>query len=88
MTASTLLHEQERLEGLLSKYETELNKARRGPMGLTMDEDKTPIWHEAKRLHGIYWKEYQQVNKMLSKMRKLKGYKVENGKRVAIYEYK
>ena len=88
MTAIILLHEQERLENLLSKCEIELNKARRGTMGLTMEEDKTPSWHEAKRLHGIYWKEYQQVNKLLSKLRKLKGYKIENGKRVAIYEYK
>jgi ornithine carbamoyltransferase len=76
--ATILLEQQQLLETELDRYSAILNKARRGAMGLTIEEDKTPEWKEAKRLYSICWASYQQVNKQLTKLRKFKGYEMAN----------
>lgn len=88
ITAQLLIQRQQTLESKLDVFSQILNKARRGAMGLTLDEDKTPEWKEAHKQYNIHWKYYQQVNKELSKLRKFKGYEIVDGKRVAIYQYK
>lgn len=85
--ATELINKQAYLESILDKYSAVINKARRGAMGLTLEEDKTPEWKEAKRLYDAHWKMYQDVNKALSKLRKFKGYEIINGKRVCMYKY-
>lgn len=55
--------------------------------GLTLDADRTPEWHNAKKMYSIYWDAYRRVNKQLSKVRKAIGHEAINGKRVTIYQY-
>lgn len=88
LTAQMLIETQKLLESKLDAFSVILNKARRGEMGLTLDEDKTPEWKEAKNQYAIHWKQYQQVNSRLSKLRKFKGYQIIDGKRIATYQYK
>lgn len=86
--AQLLINEQQFIDSKLDEYGAIISKARTGAMGLTLDEDKTPEWREAKRLYSIWWAKYQTVNKSLSKLRKPSDYIIINGKRVIIYKYK
>lgn len=88
LPAQQLTTRQAELEIKLSELEVIINKADKGPMGITLDSAKTPEWKEAKRMHSIYWDAYREVNMKLSKMRKATGYEAINGKRVTIYQYK
>lgn len=87
-TAIELINKQQALQSELDEYELIINKARRGNMGLTLEEDKTPEWRWAKKMHFLTWAKYQQVNKELAKLRKFKRYELVDGKRVAVYIYK
>jgi hypothetical protein len=86
--AQQLLSHQSAIEVKLSELEAIINKAERGPMGMTIDAAKTPEWKEAKHMHSIYWAAYREVNAKLSKIRKAVGYEAINGKRVTVYQYK
>lgn len=85
--AQELLNKQSDIQNKLSECGAIIGKARKGSMGLTLAEDKTPEWTEAKRLYAIYWEAYRSVNQQLNKIRKATGYKNINGKRVTIYQY-
>lgn len=72
----------------LDKYDAIVKKARRGAMGLTLGEDKTDEWREAKIQWGKYWSELRSINQRLNKIRKAIGFQIVEGKRVTIYTYK
>jgi hypothetical protein len=86
--AQVLIVRQLLIESELSKMETILTNAERGPMGLVAEHAKTIEWRAAKSAHASLWNDYRQINMLLAKMRKAIGYKAVNGKRVAIYQYK
>lgn len=86
--AKNLLERQSFVEDGLRDLEAAINRmARRNACGLTLDADKTPAWKEAKRQYSIYWAAYRRINQQLSKIRKVVGYEVVDGKRVTIYQY-
>lgn len=86
--ASNLLKQAEIINANLDRLHTLINSAERGPMGLTLDSSKTPEWRKAKHEYDVQFCRLRQVNQQLNKLRKCVGYQVENGKRVAIYQYK
>lgn len=86
--AQQLIDKQAEIDAKLDELHNIITKAGRGPMGLTLDADKTPEWREAKRMYAIYWDAYRNVNQQLNKIRKAVGYEAVNGKRVVIYQYK
>ena len=86
--ATILLTQQAALDEKLNSLHDILNKAERGPMGMTLDSAKTPEWREAKRLYNTYFSQLRSVNQQLNRLRKCVGYEAVNGKRVAIYKYK
>ena len=83
-----LLKKQAQLDLETSNLSNILNSAERGSMGLTLDSAKTDDWKAAKSSFSKKWKEYQEVNKALNKLRKAIGFEIVNGKRVTIYKYK
>lgn len=87
-TAKTLLNTRSLIETKLTECEAILGKARKGDMGLTLAEDKTPEWNKAKNDHAVWFEKYRQVNSLLSKIRKADGYVAVAGKRVCVYKYK
>jgi hypothetical protein len=76
------------IDEMLEEAEKVIHSARRGPMGLTLEEDKTPQWKEAKRQFAYWFKELQKYNKQFLKTHKHTGYMNVNGKRVATYQPK
>ncbi len=82
LTAITLLNEQ------MTVQEAIIGKAGKQPSGLTLEQDKTPEWRKAKTEFGRLFIELRKANQQLNKLRKLTGYEIQDGKRVAIYKYK
>ena len=87
MLASNLLSQQQTIEIKLDELHETINKAERGPMGLTIDSSKTPEWREAKKQYAIYFQQFRKINQQLNKLRKCIGYENVNGRRVPIYKY-
>lgn len=88
LTATLLLNQQAELEAKLENVYAVIAKARRGEMGLTLDEDKTPEWRKAKSDHAFYFSQLRMVNSKLNKERIFLRYDVKDGKRVSVYKYK
>lgn len=85
-----LLNRQAQLDVRLDGLDSILQKAERGAMGITLDSAKTTEWKAAKSERERVWKDYQNVNKEINKLRKHIGYEAKpvDGKRVSIYKYK
>lgn len=83
-----LLKLQAQIEAHLTAQEAIIGKARKGTMGLTLEEDKTPEYKQAVKQHATLWANYRKVNGAISKQRKHVWYELQNGKWVSIYKYK
>lgn len=88
MKSTELLCQQRFIESKLDGYNAIISKARKGAMGLTLEEDKTHQWKQARQQHAVYFAELRKVNQQLNKLRKCTGFEIINGKRIAIYKYK
>lgn len=86
--ATALLERQQIIESNLNDFHIILSKARKGNMGLTLEEDKTLEWCKAQANHILWFRELQKVNQALNKIRRCVGYENVNGKRIAVYKYK
>jgi hypothetical protein len=85
--ATLLLTHQANIEAKLDQLGAIIDKARRGAMGLTLDEDKTLEWHSAKRAYNTAFNMLRDTNSKLNKLRKAYHFEAINGKRVTIYKY-
>jgi len=85
--AAELLTHQANIEAKLDQLGAIIDKARRGDMGLTLDEDKTPEWLNAKRAYNTAFAMLRDTNAKLNKLRKPDHFEAINGKRVTIYKY-
>lgn len=63
--ATALLNRKEFLENGLNDFHIILSKARKGNMGLTLEEDKTLEWCTAQANHVLWFRELQKVNQAL-----------------------
>lgn len=85
--AAELLTHQANIEAKLDQLGAIIDQARRGSMGLTLDEDKTPQWLSAKRAYNTAFNMLRDINSKLNKLRKADRFEAINGKRVTIYKY-
>lgn len=85
--AADLLTHQANIEAKLDQLGAIIDQARRGSMGLTLDEDKTPQWLSAKRAYNTAFNMLRDINSKLNKLRKADHFEAINGKRVTIYKY-
>lgn len=86
--AQLLLDHVNLCQNKLDALDAIIKRARRGEMGLTLEEDKTMEWRKAKTEYSRWFIELQKTNKALNKLRKFSHYENVDGKCTAVYNYK